>query len=209
MASEVGTVGGECTPYYDVDSAQDQDSSLEEVKEASGPQTSFEDRQKRSRIETISSIGISQCQLAFLLVKYGNNPDGVPALLYAIKQNDLEAVRVLLDCGASLQTATYQGLNHSPMNVSEYAAAYGTSALLSLLDRRGVNFNTVYDPRTFSPIHVAAYYNNTVALKFLIAKRISLYTPYYKGLKSSNVLSTTPVIMTIEGNSVESFKMFL
>lgn len=38
--------------------------------------------------------------LTSLLVRYGNNPEGIPALHYAILQNDIEAVDLLLKFGA-------------------------------------------------------------------------------------------------------------
>lgn len=40
-------------------------------------------------------------QLTLIQVKYGNNPEGIPVLHYAILQNDIEAVDLLLKYGAS------------------------------------------------------------------------------------------------------------
>jgi len=38
------------------------------------------------------------------MIKYGNNSDGIPALLYAAKKGDQEAVKLLLAHGADIHT---------------------------------------------------------------------------------------------------------
>jgi ankyrin repeat protein len=46
-----------------------------------------------------------QAKLLDIMIKYGNNPDGIPALLYAAKKGDQEAVKLLLAHGADIQMA--------------------------------------------------------------------------------------------------------
>ena len=53
---------------------------------------------------TESTHLVQKADLVNIQVRYGNNPDGLPALLYAIKLNDFNAVKILLENGASPQT---------------------------------------------------------------------------------------------------------
>jgi ankyrin repeat protein len=50
-----------------------------------------------------------QEKLLDVMVKYGNNPDGIPSLLFAAKKGDLEAVKLLLAHGADIHTRDAQG----------------------------------------------------------------------------------------------------
>jgi len=71
-----------------------------------------------------------------ILIKYGNNPDGIPTLLYAIKQNDIDAVKILLDTGASPDTKA--GLTYlAPQTAIDYAAMYGSLEMIDLLLQYG------------------------------------------------------------------------
>jgi len=45
-----------------------------------------------------------QAKLLDIMIKYGNNSDGIPALLYAAKKGDQEAVKLLLAHGADIHT---------------------------------------------------------------------------------------------------------
>lgn len=50
-------------------------------------------------------------EIAEIIVKYGNNPKGIPAIHYAILEKDFRAVDLLLECGASPSTTDHLGLN--------------------------------------------------------------------------------------------------
>ncbi|NBU62756.1 MAG: ankyrin repeat domain-containing protein [Chlamydiae bacterium] len=58
---------------------------------------------------TASNEKSEQEKLLDIMVKYGNNPDGIPSLLFAAKKGDLEAVKLLLAHGADIHTRDAQG----------------------------------------------------------------------------------------------------
>lgn len=178
--------------------------------------SSFNDRQERLRTETLYNIQLHtiSSNLLDIIIKYGNNPEGVPPLLYAIKQNDLYAVKTLIEHGANLETACFSKRDfRKPFNVSEYAAAYGSNALLAFLDNCGVNFETVfyplgeYDYYSSSPINIAAYHNNTTALKFIAEKGIDIKTMHNPNQMQG--FNNSPIQLAIMGNSFEAFKTLI
>jgi len=132
----------------------------EELNEAAVPQHKEEEAQtlsfpaeysrvgqRRLRTETVASHGINATlnELVDALVKYGNNPDGIPALHYAIKCQDAKAVSLLLNHGAdpNSQSREYSGYQDigGPLTAIDFAAAYGTPAIIKLLIDCGAKVN--------------------------------------------------------------------
>lgn len=58
--------------------------------------------QRRLGTETFHNphVNAVPTKLVEIIIKYGNNPDGLPPLLYATKKGDLEAVKLLIQHGA-------------------------------------------------------------------------------------------------------------
>ena len=124
---------------------------------------------------TASNEKSEQEKLLDIMVKYGNNPDGIPSLLFAAKKGDLEAVKLLLAHGAEIHTRDAQGhtilkwsllskdINlvrfvldqGADVNVNTQGASGGFEALIvttiddpdifDLLVERGVNFEKAQD----------------------------------------------------------------
>lgn len=100
-------------------------------------------------------------QLAVITAKYGNNPEGIPALHYAILQNDEPAVDLLLRYGASPFT---KDLHRK--NCLHYAIKAGNLELVVKLVELGLN------PNDFSggnvPLHVAIHEHQNDIAQYLI-----------------------------------------
>ena len=219
MELEVGSIEEAGSIAFDIGTAEETRNTTEKKEGLSvsfQSTASFNDRQERLRTETLYNVKLQAVsnKLLDIVIKYGNNPDGVPPLLYAIKQNDLEAVKTLIEHGASLKTSCYSSSHHeyfTPSNVAEFAAAYGSSSLLAFLDSCRVSFETVHIQRgrhnyyLSSPIHVAAYYNNTTALQFIATKGVDIRTSF----DPNRIFYGSPMQAAIDGDSTETFKTLI
>lgn len=76
-------------------------------------------------------------EIEHILVKYGNNPDGLSTLHYAIKVGDLNAVQLLIDNGADVNA------KDGDFTALTRAAAYNQYAISQLLLSLGANVNQV------------------------------------------------------------------
>jgi len=144
---------------------------------------------RRMQTESISqpnirSLSSSTPDLVDILIKYGNNPEGIPALHYAIKQEDEAAVRLLLEHGAdphALIQPISSGVCSIPTPVFplDFAAAAGNVKIIQLLIDHGADVN--YSPeqidetmfqslRHFSPLYFAAKADRGETIHFLVAR---------------------------------------
>ncbi len=111
-------------------------------------------------------------EITKILIKYSNNPDGLPPLLYAIKRNDFTAVKIMLKYGADPHTralcSIYWGQPGTPM---EYACAYSTVEMVSIFLESGVTAESSPSGNQVinSPFLVATAFNNIHVLNFLIS----------------------------------------
>jgi ankyrin repeat protein len=108
--------------------------------------------QRRLKTETFSQSNIHDLyvnnalavhgneELIQILIKYGNNPDGIPALLYAIKLNDENAVQILLENGASPYTK-----DHLHRNCLYFAVKSGNLNLIDKFIALGVDLDEIAD----------------------------------------------------------------
>lgn len=71
-------------------------------------------------------------ELIDILIKYGNNPQGLPVLHYAISQNDLRAVQVLAENGANLNLKS--SLGYTPIHQSIFVK---NARILEYLSSKG------------------------------------------------------------------------
>ena len=81
-----------------------------------------------------------QAKLLDIMIKYGNNPDGIPALLYAAKKGDQEAVKLLLAHGADIQTK-----NGGGAGILRYALLSKDKDLVRFVLDQGVDVNAFED----------------------------------------------------------------
>lgn len=100
-------------------------------------------------------------ELGVILIKYGNNPDGIPALHYAILQNDKFSVDLLLKYGASPFTKDFR-----QNNCLYYAIKAGNLEMTQRFVELGI------DPDEFSngktALHIAIVEHQTDIVRYLI-----------------------------------------
>lgn len=91
-------------------------------------------------------------ELEQIQIKYGNNPGGIPALHYAIKQGDVNAVNLLLTYGADANT---KDLNqqHTALTLASSCNQYDIARIL--IDF-GANVNLTPNKSGYYPIYYAA-----------------------------------------------------
>jgi ankyrin repeat protein len=124
-----------------------------------------------------------------VLIKYGNNPDGVPPLHYAIKCRDEKAIKLLLDHGASPNAQSHvffelEGIDRTeegwegisgmqgPLTAMDFAAAYGTPSIIRMLKEYGADINVTNQELNglrFSPLFIAIKYNRLENISELIS----------------------------------------
>lgn len=108
-------------------------------------------------------------ELCLILCKYGNNPDGIPALHYAIKKKDEKAVLCLLNNGADPNAIASQGVDHICNTAIEFAAGYGNRSIVKILIQYGAIVDSWQDNFSSNkPLHVAAIHDNPDTIKALI-----------------------------------------
>jgi len=211
-------------------------SELELTVEGPREKTTFRAGMRRLRTETqphqrsiqnlhgVNATSVqssTHVELDQILIKYGNNPDGIPAMLYAVKSNDEQAVKVMLENGASANTrvkqdhgAEYNGM-HTPSNAIEYAAAYSTPAMMSLLKSYGASFRAEttwnhggYKVLLQAPIAIAAAFDNLETFQFLVANGVNPL----ENIQSFNHWSSqedTPLFIAARNGSIKVFKHIL
>jgi len=157
---------------------------------------------------TRASAALSQ-----VLKKYNNDED-IPAFYAAIKNNDINTVKLFLDNGISPNTrlrkipdfSSYDSFD-SPDSALDFAAAFGDEKMVNLLIQRGATVNP--RPITWedgkkewipnSPLQYAARFNNTKAAEVLLKHGAD---PYYY------VFNGTSIHIAARYGSIEILKLF-
>lgn len=134
-----------------------------------------------------------------LLVKYGNNPDGMSALHYAIKQGDANAVALLLANGADVNArdGAYTSLTR--------AASCDQFEVAQLLLSSGADINLTTDQNgKYYAIHYAAEFGsgNLVALLIANGAYLDRIRPHIAG--SAPVYPLTPLHTAAHAGNYEA-----
>lgn len=124
-----------------------------------------------SKIHELEKKLSDQQELQQVLVKYGNNPDGVFAFHYAIKMGDRRAVDLLLQNGADVNsrclnfTALFLAVRNNQMAIAR-----------ELIDK-GADVNATIGVTNLTAISSAAYLGNVDMVNLLIANGAVLNPP--------------------------------
>ncbi len=138
MAIEVGSIEEAGSIAFDIGTTEEPRNTPEKeegLSVSSQSIASFNARQERLRTETPSNVKLQAIpnQLLDILIKYGNNKDGIPPLLYATKLGDLESVKMLINHGADPftrgsingRTALYYALHSRNLDMVEFLLEKG------------------------------------------------------------------------------------
>lgn len=135
--------------------------------------------QKKLKELTLAQEKLAQTQketndLAINLTKYGNNPECIPALHYAILQEDIEAVDLFLKYGASTHTLDRPNLNQGNRSISDYrnslyyALKAGNVHILEKLLDLGAELNDIGSDSRSAIINTLIAKPHHESFKFLI-----------------------------------------
>ena len=95
-------------------------------------------------------------ELQQILIKYGNNPDGMSALHYAIKKGDLNAVSQLIENGADVNSVTMDFAPQTCVTALSRAAQFNQFEIAQILINNDADVNFAGNEDGFYPIHYAA-----------------------------------------------------
>jgi ankyrin repeat protein len=172
-----------------------------------------------SQIErTVGTVLSYDSELIGILIRYGHNPDGIPALHYAIKMDDERAVRLLLEHGAHANSFSVSQIDdyihRNLMYPLDYAALSGNAKTVQLLIDYGADVNPLMPGgeagniyyRGCNPLFFAAFADREEAVRVLIANGAALKAPsqnqYFKNWES-------PYRIAAVHGSVRAFKVLL
>lgn len=152
-------------------------------------------------------------ELVNVLVKYGNNPEGIPPLHYASLIGDEKAVTLLLDNGASpnalsIQAVTDYTHKFNPRRPLDFAAMKGHLNVMDILLKRGaqINVSEIFDvdePLKWSPsLYFAAKHDQGQAVSFLLNKG-ALLQPSREAV-SCLPIETSPLFVAIQKGSLKA-----
>ena len=99
--------------------------------------------------------------LTDILIKYGNNPEGIPAIHYAILKNDIKAINLLLKHGASPSTKD----SHN-RNCLYYSIKIGSIELVKKFVESGANPHEVISDWCVLNLAISSHQNDIA--KYLI-----------------------------------------
>ncbi len=169
-----------------------------------------------SQIDLSAICVPDEMSLEAILAKYANNPLGIPALHYAIVEDDAYAVRILLEYGASPDAKSRQsiGIGESlPLELStplDFAAKFGRLNIVKLLIEHGATINQEYEYETnerviekyrmCSPLYFASKYDNEDIVNCLIAHG-ALLEP-----TDPQFISFYPIFIATESGSIKALK---
>lgn len=129
-----------------------------------------------------AAMDSEQAQLIDILIKYGHNPDGILALLYAIKVNDERAVQLLLDHGADPNAIAHKIQIGREINLPNpffsdvpalsIAASTGNLNIIQMLMERGakIRFNPADDNWNSCPLNLAVVSDQSEVVAHLISR---------------------------------------
>jgi len=112
-------------------------------------------------------------ELEYILIKYGNNPDGMAALHYAIKMGDVNAVNLLISNGADVNSITH--ILKFTDGYDEYVTAISIAAICDqfeiakILLENNADMNFVTRDQGYYPIKYAAEFSSGDLVTLLVA----------------------------------------
>jgi ankyrin repeat protein len=144
-----------------------------------------------------------------VVVTYGNNSMGIPALHYAIVKGDEAAVKLLLDHGADINALSRpvsleMDNNPFPVLPLDYAVINGNIDVVSLLIDYGANVN----PRPYSPLYFAAQANKADVVRFLMKRGAQIEFQARENFPDSPH-NYNPILAAVERGSSEAFQVLL
>ena len=163
---------------------------------------SYRAGQRRLRTENLNDplIKAMPDELIDILVKYGNNSDGIPTILYASKMGDLKAVNLLIEHGADPFT------RDSAKNTALHFALLSKNAQLvefflnKGLDPNASAFNNSHNGEVWQQ---AVALNDTKSFELLIAHGLRLDSAFYYHPLNC------PSIACISAGSLDLLKLIL
>ena len=93
------------------------------------------------KIQNIQASLDGSKEIEHILIKYGNNPDGISTLHYAIKIGDINAVSLLIEKGADVNskdtqfTTLCRAAMHNNLEITELLLAFGENPNLDFDDK--------------------------------------------------------------------------
>ena len=99
----------------------------------------------------LSALSNDDVELIDILIKYGNKPEELPVLHYAIKVHDLKAVQILIENGADFSESA----------AMEYAIIAHDLAIVEYLFSKGTELNSTH-------VNLAANLGFSEGLHFLL-----------------------------------------
>ena len=134
--------------------------------------------QRRLKTESAGFHAIKSMsdELIDILVRYGNNPDGSPTLLYAAKLGDLRAVQLLIEHGADPFTIDFKG-----NTALHFALLSRNSQMIEFFLERCLdpNASRYANDHTGEVWQEAVKLNDTKSFELLIAHGLRLDSAYY------------------------------
>lgn len=116
------------------------------------------------------------------LVKYGNNPDGMSALHYAIKVGDANAVKLLLSKGADVYSSQMfsdsKNTTPIPYNALTMAARYNQLEIAQILLNYGADVNIASRDDLPSALYYAAQFGSGDLVSLLLENGAIIDTIY-------------------------------
>jgi hypothetical protein len=149
---------------------QVQDHVEAQARNEKGPWTLWSELQSTTITNTTTTVFyVCDChsteseRLADVLAKYGNNPEGIPALHYAILQQDLAAIDLLLKHGASPHA-----VDNAKSNCLYYAIKVGSLLLVKKFVQLNVNTGLVSYNGGVNALFVSVRMNQPEIANFLV-----------------------------------------
>ncbi len=135
-------------------------------------------------------------ELIHILVKYSNNPDGLPSLLYAAKLGDFKAVKLLLQYDANLFTKDSSGNTALP-----YAMFSKNTEMVKFFLNKGIDPNTGICFSSGIWCEVIKQ-NDVKSFEVLISHGLKLNSVYYDDFNA-------PAFNSIQFGSLDLLKLIL
>lgn len=157
---------------------------------------SYRAGQRRLRTETAGTCASQTIsdELVNVIVKYGNNPDGIPALLYAAKVGDLKAVELLVQHGADPYTR-----DHEKNTALHFALLSKNLQVVRFFLEKGLDPNA---SNNWLPI----WYES---IKFDDVESFKLLVEYGLKINTDSDLNKNPALAAVQCGSLNLLKFIL
>jgi ankyrin repeat protein len=137
-------------------------------------------------------------ELLYLYIKYGNNSDGIPALLYAVKKGDLDAAKLFIQHGADPLTR-----DNEKNTALYYALLSKNSQLVALFLQMGFDPNVTN--RSGLPIwYDAIKLDDQESFELLIKAGLNICPE-----DGYDVLNNNPALVCIQNGSLNILKLII